>query len=296
MVRFLKTMLNEPLLHFLLIGAGLFILFDALNGPEAENPNRIVVSSGQVELLAANYSRTWRRQPNQQEVNALIEEHLRDEVFYREAIELGLDKDDSLIRRRLRQKLEFVLEDVSALVEPTDEQLTLFMQQNEESFRLKPKISFRHVYLSFDKRNDVGSDAVKLLARLKAGEDPDELGDTIMLASEFQLTAQPQIARGFGDEFAKTLLTLPQGNWTGPVLSGFGAHLVFISERTDGRMPALDEVRKAVKRDWTLEQRKTLKEKIYRTLLEKYHVVIEPRNVALENNSAAAGQAKVLKP
>jgi len=296
MVRFLKTMLNEPLLHFLLIGAGLFILFDALNGPEAENPNRIVVSSGQVELLAANYSRTWRRQPNQQEVNALIEEHLRDEVFYREAIELGLDKDDSLIRRRLRQKLEFVLEDVSALVEPTDEQLTLFMQQNEESFRLKPKISFRHVYLSFDKRNDVGSDAVKLLARLKAGEDPDELGDTIMLASEFQLTAQPQIARGFGDEFAKTLLTLPQGNWTGPVLSGFGAHLVFISERTDGRMPALDEVRKAVKRDWTLEQRKTLKEKIYRTLLEKYHVVIEPRNVALENNSAAAGQTKVLKP
>lgn len=296
MVRFLKTMLNEPLLHFLLIGAGLFILFDALNGPEAENPNRIVVSSGQVELLAANYSRTWRRQPNQQEVNALIEEHLRDEVFYREAIELGLDKDDSLIRRRLRQKLEFVLEDVSALVEPTDEQLTLFMQQNEESFRLKPKISFRHVYLSFDKRNDVDSDAVKLLARLKAGEDPSGLGDTIMLASQFPLTAQDQIERGFGGEFAQKILTLPLGSWTGPVISGFGAHLVFISERTDGRMPALDEVREAVKRDWTLEQRKTLKEKIYRTLLEKYHVVIEPRNVALENNSAAAGQTKVLKP
>ena len=296
MKRFLRILLNEPLLHFLLIGAGLFILFDLTNGPEAESPNQIVVSSGQVELLSASYARTWMRQPNQQEVNALIENYLRDEVFYREAVELGLDKDDSLIRRRMRQKLEFVLEDVSALVEPTDEQLTIFMRQNEERFRLRPEISFRHVYLSFDKHNDVSVDAVKLLARLKAGEDPVGLGDATMLASEFQLTDQLQIAGGFGDEFAKTLLTLPPGDWTGPVMSGFGAHLVFISERIEGRMPTLAEVRETVKRDWNFEQRKILKENNYRILLKKYHVVIEPQDIALEINSATAGQAKVLKP
>ena len=117
-----------------------------------------------------------------------------------------------------------------------------------------------------------------------------------MIASRFPLTAQEQIERGFGGEFAQKILTLPLGSWAGPVMSGFGAHLVFVSERTEGRMPALAQVQKAVKRDWTLEQRKTLKEKIYRTLLEKYQVVIEPQDIALEGNSTDAGQTTAVKP
>lgn len=279
----MMKILKEPLLHFLLIGGGLFLLYGMMNDTSAEKPNRVVVTPEQVELLTANFSRTWMRPPTPEEQAHLVREHVRDEVYYREAIALGLDKDDSLIRRRLRQKLEFILDDVAAQLDPSEEMLADFMLDDADRFRAPPHVSFRHVYLSFDKRQDIDADARDLLARLNAGEDPDQFGDPIMLESAFESTSEDDMARQFGDEFARQVVGLPIGVWSGPLASGFGGHLVLVSARVEGRMPELEEVREEVIREWRFEKRKALQEETYRELQKSYDVVIE------EPDASAAG-------
>ena len=275
MMNIFKKALREPLLHFLVIGAGLFLLFSFINGPAVDKPNRIVVSKGQLEQLADKFSRIWMRPPSEQEMARLMEDYLRDEVYYREALALGLDKDDNVIRRRLRQKLEFIFEDVTGLVDAGDDELTAFMNEHQEQYQLPPQVSFRHIYLSYDTRQDINGDAAKLLARLQAGENPEELGDQITLPSEFNLASQDAIERRFGDEFARQLVAVQSGIWVGPVSSGFGGHLVLVRERVEGRMPELAEVREEVQRDWLLEEREKLKEATFHQLLENYEVVME---------------------
>ena len=275
----LNKVIKEPLLHFLLLGCGLFLLYNMINGGTVDKPNTIVVTAGKVEQLSANFSRTWERLPTEQELDGLLKSYLRDEVFYREAIALGLDKDDNLIRRRMRQKLEFILEDVTAMMDPTDEELTDYMQQHEDQFRLQPQVSFRQIYLSPDKRDEIKADAEKILSRLNAGEiseqQSEQLGDQIMLDKEFKLSSQGDIERRFGQAFARQIIALPTGVWSGPVTSGYGGHLVLVSERVAGRLPALAEVREDVQRDWMLEQRNILKENIYQKLLQEYEIVMQ---------------------
>ena len=280
----LYKIIKEPLLHFLLLGGGLFLLFNMMNGATVDKPNTIVVTPGKVEQLSANFSRTWQRLPTEQELDGLLKSYLRDEVFYREAIALGLDQDDNLIRRRMRQKLEFILEDVTAMMDPTDEELTAYMQQHEDQFRLQAQLSFRQIYLSPDKREDFKADAEKMLSRLNAAEiseqqseqQSEQLGDQIMLEHEFKLSSQSDIERRFGQAFARQILALPTGVWSGPVISGYGGHLVLVSERVAGRLPALAEVREEVQRDWLLEQRNILKEDTYQKLLQEYEIVLQP--------------------
>jgi hypothetical protein len=149
------------------------------------------------------------------------------------------------------------------------------MNEHQEQYQLPPQVSFRQVYLSYDKRQDLNGDAAKLLVRLQAGENPEELGDQITLPSEFKLAFQDNIERRFGDEFARQLVSLQPGSWVGPVSSGFGGHLVLVSERVEGRMPELAEVREEVQGDWLLKEREKLKEATFHQLLENYEVVME---------------------
>ena len=202
----LDKVIREPLLHFLLIGGGLFLLFNLINGEAVDKPNRIVVTSGQVELLTTNFARTWERPPTDEEMDALVDSYLRDEVYYREALALGLDEDDSVIRRRLRQKLSFILEDTAALLDPDDQELTAYMDAHAEQLRVQPQVSFRQIYLSRDTRSDIDADAGEILSRLQAGEDPRLLGDRIMLADEYTLAPRDDIKRRFGEGFAQQLM------------------------------------------------------------------------------------------
>ena len=283
MNRIKKTM-REPLVHFLLIGAGLFLLFNFTNGPAGDKPNRIVVTPGRVEQMTANFTRSRMRPPTKQEMDGLIESYLRDEIYYREAIAMGLDKNDALVRRRMRQKLEFILEDISAQADPTDEVLTDFMQKHMDRYRLEAQISFQQVYLNPDRRKDMVGDARKILVRLRAGTDPETLGDPIMVRHKFDLASEREVERAFGKLFARQILKVEPGDWAGPVLSGLGGHLVMVSERRDGRMPELAEVRTTVERDWQAQRRKELKDITFRKLLEGYEVVMEqsskPGNVS----------------
>lgn len=266
--------IREPLLHFLLIGGGLFLLFNMMNVETVEKPNRIVVTQGQVALMADKFTQTWERPPSNEEIDSLIDNYLLDEVYYREALALGLDEDDSVIRRRLRQKMGFILEDITTLLDPDEKELTTYMDTHAEQFRVQPQVSFRQVYLSRDTRTDIDADAREILTRLRAGEDPQQQGDRIMLADAYTLTSRDDIKRRFGESFAHQLLTVEPGEWTGPLNSGFGGHLVLIAEIKPGRIPDLAEVKEEVKGEWLLARKEELKQNTFRMLLKNYEVVM----------------------
>ncbi|HEY5738330.1 MAG TPA: peptidyl-prolyl cis-trans isomerase, partial [Gammaproteobacteria bacterium] len=172
----IKTLWREPLLHFLLIGATLFVYYNLTADNVEAPPKRIHVERGQVEQLAANFRRTWSRPPTAQELDALVEGYVREEVFYREALAMGLDRDDPMVRRRLRMKLEFMLEDL-ATQDVGDAVLTAYLQQNPDKFRSETELSFLQVYLNSDQRPQLEADAAEMLTRLNEGADPQRLGD-----------------------------------------------------------------------------------------------------------------------
>ena len=166
----LSRLWREPLLHFLLIGFALFLYYD-MAGDNTEAPPKLIhIDRGQVQLLAKGFERTWSRPPQPAELEAMIENHVREEVFYREALALGLDQDDPLVKRRMRMKLEFLLEDLSAQ-DYDDAILDEYRLKNADRFRQDARLSFRQVYLNPEKRSDLDNDANNLLAQLEAAND-----------------------------------------------------------------------------------------------------------------------------
>ena len=272
-------LLREPLFHFLILGAGLFVLFGLVDDSEGQRTDRIVVTAGQIEWLAERWTRTWQRSPTPAELDALVEDHIREEVFYREALAMGLDRDDMIVRRRMRQKIEFLTDDFVAAVEPTEEQLRSYLADNAEQFRIDSSLSFDHVYFNLDRRGDAAyHDAEELLSRLETASsevDLAALGDAFLLPGEYRQASLSEIAGRFGREFAARLAELPVGRWVGPVESGYGLHLVLIRERTPGVAPALGDVRAAVEREWSTARRKEAAEAFYQGLRERYTVVVE---------------------
>lgn len=274
----IQTLWREPLLHFLLIGAALFLYFNLVGGvSEAPDTKRIVVSSGQVEQLVANFERTWSRPPTPQELDAMVESHVREEVFYREALAMGLDQNDPMVRRRMRMKLEFMLEDLSGQ-DTSDEVLSEFLNRNSNNFRDEVQLTLRQVYLNPDQRPDLENDAGLLLSRLNDGSAPDAIGDHTLAPRTYELASQSEIARDFGDEFARQVASLPVGDWSGPVYSPFGAHLVKVEVRIDARLPELAEIRDEVLREYLAEKREQQKNLAYGKLREGYEVTVEPLN------------------
>jgi len=276
----MRRLLKEPLLHFLLLGAGLFLAYGLMSRPgNSSAPGKIIVTVGQVEHLAAGVARTWQRSPTDAELEGLIDDWVREEVATREAMALGLDKDDTVIRRRLRQKLEFVSDDIAAQTEPTDADLNAYLQAHPESFRVEPRFAFSQVYLDPAKHGEnLDRDTAQVLAQLKqAGgkADSSALGDSFLLEHTFPSTPASEVAKQFGEKFAAQLGELASGQWQGPVESGYGVHLVLVSERTEGRLPELADVRDVVGREWANARRLETNAKFYQELLERYTVIIE---------------------
>ncbi len=270
----LRILLREPLFHFLLIGALLFVVFALRQSPQTESANRIVVDAGQIEQLAAQFQRTWMRPATPRELDGLVESLVRDEVYYREALALGLDKDDPVMRRRMRQKLEFIFEDLTAET-PTEEQLSVYLEENSDYFRIEPRVSFQQLYLNPDNRVDPVGDAARLLVSLEEGASPATAGDPSLLPSELTRASTSEIARSFGREFADEVSKMPPGGWLGPVYSGLGVHVVRVTHREEGRLPELAEVRPIVEREWLAKRRQELKDLSYERLREGYEIVVE---------------------
>lgn len=287
----MKTVLREPLLHFLVLGTAIFACYGLVSKRSNDEPGKIVISAGQVAAMAETFARTWRRPPTTAELEGLIRDRVQEEVYSREAVALGLDKDDTIIRRRLRQKMEFVTDDVAALAEPTDEQLSAYLKAHADTFRIQRQFSFSQVYLNPERHGEnLVQDAAQLLRQLQqAGDQADlsELGDSFLLEHQFQSLPASEVAKQFGENFATKLGELAPGQWDGPVESCYGVHLVWINERTEGRAPALAEVRDSVRREWANARRLESNEKFYAELLKRYVVTIERPNPADDQTKLA---------
>jgi len=277
----LKSLTREPLVHFLLLGAALFLLDAWLRPASAPAPNtEIVVSEARIRNLVQNFRRTWQRPPTRQELDGLVEAHVREEVLYREALALGLDRDDTIIRRRLQQKMEFISEEAAALAQPTDQELEQYLATHAEAFRVEPRITFTQVFLDPRKRTTTfEADVRRLLDTLNAAGGSTDLarvGDTLMLLEPHYENASPsEIARLFGADFAEALVKQPVGAWSGPVASGYGAHLVKVESLTPGGTPELDQVRSLVSREWSNAKRQEIARAFYEKLRAKYRISVQ---------------------
>ncbi len=275
----MTNLLREPLFHFLVLGAGIFLLAALVDDSDENRTDQIVVSAGQVERLVETWQRTWQRPPTQAELEWLVEDYIREEILYREAIAMGLDRDDTIIRRRLRQKMEFLPQDLVEQVEPTDAELRTFLRENADAYQVEARVSFQHIFLDLEQREaHAEKDALDLLAELNdhsRSVKPSTLGDPILLPYDLESLSESEVAGMFGQEFASHLVGIEPGGWTGPLISGYGLHLVRVRERLPTRMPELSEVGKAVERDWRFVRRQELDDRFFRSLKERYAIEVQ---------------------
>ncbi len=282
----MKKFISEPLLHFVLIGGLLFFIYDMKQEEiVAENPTSIVITEANIDQLINQWHRRWQRLPSQQELQGLVKAKIHEEVLYREALAMGLDKDDSVVRQRMARKIEFITNDLASLVEPTDSQLQSYLNAHVEKFRLQGQITFSHIYLSADKRGEqLQSEAKELLLQLTSATtdiDIPALGDPFMSGQLFDSLSDFDVERLFGNAFSEQLFTVSTGKWVGPIKSGYGLHLVRIDARTNSLLPSLVQVRNKVQSEWLREQQKKANDAFYAELHKRYQITIELPNAPL---------------
>jgi len=273
---FISRLAREPLVHFVLIGAAVFAAFSLFaDDDETETRDRIVVTEGRVRQLAQIFAKTWQRPPTPQELRGLLDAFVKEEVYYREAVKLGLDRDDTLIRRRMQQKMEFLSEPGREVLAADDVALQDYLDSHKDNYRVDPKLAFEQVFIKAKaSEEDAAGRAAEALKALTAGGDPAAFGDATLLPKDIPLSPLRAIERDLGEAFSKGLEDAPLGKWTGPVRSPFGLHLVRVSKREDGYDPKLDEVRAAVLRDWRNLKRQEYEAQAYDKLRAKYEVVL----------------------
>jgi hypothetical protein len=280
----LRKLIQEPLFHFLLLGAVIFFLAGRVRNAGIGVGEKIVVTQSEMESMVMGFSRTWMRPPTEEEMQGLVDDYVREEVLYREARAMGLDQDDVIVRRRMRQKFEFLAEDLATHRSPTDQELEAYLQQHLDRFREEPSFSFEHIFLSREKHGASTEAEAKLLLAELGGKNKDTIdiekrGDTFLLPSRFEKASAAETARLFGENFATQLATIEPGGWAGPIGSSYGLHLVRVDARVPGATPPLANVRDSVLRDFLNDRRKQELDVQYSKLRARYTVVVEPPEV-----------------
>jgi len=277
----IKRWLREPLLHFLLIGIALFAVYAYAHRGRGgiESPRQIALTLDDLRQMDMYFESQWHRQPTPAEFQAMVEDRVREEVLYREALAMGLDKDDTIVKRRMAQKMQFLAEDVAAAHEPSTAELKAWFEKNSNKFALPSRYSFRHLYFSPDKRGKKAQeDATKTLGKI-AGQPEDSklavsLADRFMFQDYYGDRAPEALAKEFGPQFVVALEKLKPGSWQGPIESGYGWHLVFVDTVIPGRIPAFEEMEPDVKTAWLGEQKATAWQKAYAEMRAKYTVLL----------------------
>ena len=273
----IRRLIREPLVHFLLLAGLTFAVYGLVAG-KTEKAEVIDVTHAKIEQLGGLFAKTWQRPPTAQELKGLIDDYVKEEIYVREALRLGLDTDDEVIRKRLRMKMEFVSDAEAEATPPTDAQLQDYLDAHPDKFRKLPEIAFEQVYINPDKHSpDASAAARALLEHLrKDASYAATAGDPSLLPPSLPLTNQQGIAQVFGDDFAAALIELAPGQWEGPISSAIGLHLVMVTERAPGRLPALGDIRPVVEREWMNEHRNTVERQRFNDLLKRYKVTVEP--------------------
>jgi hypothetical protein len=279
----LRRWLREPLIHFFVLGLVVFGLHGVLEKkPEAaEDPFLVEVTSADIEWLRTMWSKRMVRQPTVEELRGQVNQIIREQILSREAVSMGLDEGDMVVRRRLAQKMDFLFRDLSDITEPSDDELQAYLHEKRSTYEIPRRVTFTHVYFNTDKRGEEGAtEAVRLLVeRLDANEgfpsDVSVLGDPFLLQSSYSNRTVAEIRGEFGPEFAKTVSELEPRTWQGPVLSGYGLHAVYIHERQDARLPDYSEISDRIKNDWMREKQQENDRKVYGELRTRYRVLVE---------------------
>lgn len=284
---------REPLLHFIILGGALFLLYFSVNNdPLPQNPRSIVVDEITLNRLSQTFQRTWMRPPTEEEFSGLVEAHIKEEILYREGLALGLDKDDLIIRRRMQQKFEFLNADLVELSPPTEAERQAYLDRHSDKYRQPASISFKQVFIKPSQRDGNPEEhADALLAQLRSlpGLDTSaqEIGDSSMLPAQMDKVSQSGISRVFGENFARQVMGAEIGNWSGPLLSGYGLHLIYLSELQPGRDSTLDEVAREIERDLVAERTRNANAQFYNALRKRYSIEVQyPQS---ENSDSLSG-------
>jgi hypothetical protein len=294
-----RAWLREPLLHFLLLGLVLFTVYARFDDGQGgmQSPQEIVLTEGDMQLLQGVFEAQWQRPPTPAERERLVEDRIQDEVLYREAMALGLDQGDAIVKRRMVQKMQFVTEDLADLPEPTRMELNAWFESHRDAFALPSRVSFRQLYFSPDRRGGrTRLDAETALVKL-AGEPQDShraatLTDPFMLRDYYAGRTPEQLTREFGASFAQAIAGLEPGSWQGPVESGFGWHLVYVDAVLPGGVAAFEAVEADVRRDWLNERKAQAWRESYAALRAKYRVRLPTAPATATVNGSAPRVAR----
>ncbi len=277
--------LKEPLLHLFVLGLAVFGLHAALNrvsGSGPEDPYLVEVSSADIEWVRTMWKKRMGREPAVEDLRAQVNQIIRERILEREAVEMGLDKDDLVVRRRLAQKMEFLFKDLSALAEPSEEDLRRYFQENRSVYEIPGRVTFTQLFFNTDTRGVEGAgQAVKALLESLEGasvaEPPAEIqaGDPSMLPSRCEECDAREIEGRFGTQFSNTINTLSPGSWHGPVRSAYGLHAVHVQERSDSRVPGMEEIKGRVEADWIASKQRADSQRAYQELRSQYRVLLE---------------------
>lgn len=299
--KFVTRWLREPLVHFLLAGGILFAVYSVLNPELAQrdNQNRIEITEADLQQMDIVWRSKRQRPAAPEELVAMVDSKIKEEILYREALALGLDREDTIIKRRLAQKMEFLGEDVSGIKDPGEEELKAWFDNRAESFALPGRISFHHLYFSPDRRGDSArTDALQALETLTAqakegvSQEDAELADPFMYRDYYAERDPTQIAQDFGGMFTESVFQLPSGGWQGPIESGMGWHLVLIENIEPGRIPPFELVVDQVKAEWIAEQREIVKGRAFEVMRSRYEIIL-PVDSPSDNVSSSNADAPV---
>lgn len=274
----LRKIVSEPLLQFLFLGTAVFSLYFVMDrSPPAADKHLIEIGNGQLAQMFDTFSKTWQRPPTEVEFKGLIDSYVKEEIFYREGQTMGLDQDDTVVRRRMQQKMEFLLEPSAEQLTPAPGELEAYLNAHADEYRLPPQLAFRQVFFRSDRPEDQGElAATDALILLKA--DPasniSTMGDSTLLPERTDLTTPETIATIFDERFAKELQSVPIRQWSGPIRSQYGIHLVFVENAVTSRAPLLKDVKSAVQLDWESARRREISDSRYTEMKKQYDVKI----------------------
>ena len=287
------AVLKEPLFHFLLVGVVLFGAYSWINrsahNPQSADAQQIHVGAGDVRWLTENWTTQWRRAPTNDELRGLVADYLNEQLLAREARALGLEANDVIVRRRLAQKVTFLIDDTLRRAEPSEAELQRYHEENASRYRTGGRISFAHIYFSPQRRADAHKDATDALNLLRetGGSPPaKDLGDRLLIESEFRDETRQAVTSVFGPDFAQAMFALKTDVWSGPIESGYGLHLVNVAARQEPQASSFSEARTRVLEDWRREQERLVKQRYLDELRKKYTVVVADEIQALVGPAA----------
>jgi hypothetical protein len=270
----LMRLLREPLFHFTVIGGLIFAFYAAVDETVETIADVIVIAPERIDQLATSFSAVWRRAPTDDELDSLIDEEVRAEIYYREALALGLDRNDAIVRRRMRQKMEFLLDTGAFLQEPEEGELDTYFAVNQDFYRSKPRLAFEQIYLGEAPAPEMVSNSLGAL-RSDSPADPATLGERSLLPPQLGLSPPNAVDGVFGQGFFDLVAKLPSGEWAGPVVSAYGVHLVRILNTLPARTPPLEEIRDAVQKNWREAKAQEIRERDYAE--RRKHFIVEIR-------------------